>query len=50
MKKLIIKNHDHIQETLDGEQLQIKAVRNGKTIELDIYKTSKQVNRTVSEK
>lgn len=41
-RKIIIRRHKHVQHTLDNEQLQIKAIRKGKNIELDLYETRKE--------
>lgn len=41
MKKILrIKKKNHIQHTLDGEQLELKIVRKKNRIEVDVYDTT----------
>ena len=40
MKKVIkIQRKNHVQETLDGEQLELKIIRKKNTITIDVYNT-----------
>ena len=41
MKKIIrIQKKNHIQETLDGEQLQLKIIQKKNKIEVDVYQVT----------
>lgn len=41
MKKIIkIQKKNHIQKTIDGEQLELKIIRNKNRIDVDVYDTS----------
>jgi len=47
--KIIVKRHNHIQETLDGEQLEVKIIKNGNNYTVDSYQTTKSIRRSVLE-
>lgn len=47
MTRIIVRNHKHIQKTLDSSELQMKAEKtNNKTIEIDVWKTSTQESQS----
>jgi hypothetical protein len=41
MRKIIrIQKKDHIQKTLDGEELELSLIREGNKLNIDVYPTS----------